>query len=188
MTLQAFTGSTTSAQPSLRHKTDTDHEGIGPLSAELLIICLDPVEAIRTLVPFFEAQGITFASEGGNTLTITGRITGATASLPTDGIPQPEELESCSAALGRELQTMGQLRLVLVLGVSAHITALGACGIPLTRLDFRPGEITRLPDGLLLADACHLPADAASANLLPSRKQVLTTLISRIRAALRPSA
>nr|WP_197463241.1 hypothetical protein [Gluconobacter thailandicus] len=188
MTPQASSGSTAPIPVPPAPETNADHQGLGPLSAELLVICLDPAEAIQALVPFLEEQEIVFTSDENATPLIRGRITGVTASLPTDGVPQPEELELCSAALCRELQTMTQLRLVLVLGVSAHIIALGACGIPLTRLDFRPGDITRLPDGLLLADTCHLPSDPASEDLLVQRRYVLTSLMPKIKAALRPSA
>lgn len=188
MTPQASSGSPAHIPVPLTPETDLEHRGIGPLSAELLVICLDPVEAIQTLVPVLEDQDIVFTSDENTVPSIKGRITGVTASLPIDGIPQPDELELCSTALCRELQAMTQLRLVLVLGVSAHITALGACGIPLTRLDFRPGDITRLPDGLLLADACHLPSDPVSSDLLAQRRHVLMDLMPKIRAALRPSA
>ncbi|UMM07379.1 hypothetical protein MKW11_09050 [Gluconobacter frateurii] len=185
---QASSGSPTLVSVPAAPETTTDHQGIGALSAELLVICLDPAEATQTLVSLLQEQGMVFTPEESGSSLIRARITGVTASLPTDGVPQPDELERCSAALCRELQTMTQLRLVLVLGVSAHITALGACGIPLTRLDFRPGDITRLPDGLLLADACHLPFDPVSSELLAQRRNVLMDLIPKIRAALRPSA
>lgn len=186
MTPQTSTGSTAHPGAHLLPETEADPRGLGPMSAELLIVCLDPTEATQTLAPLLEQHAIVFTPDE-NSLLIRARITGVTASLPTDGIPQPDELEACSSALCRELQTMTQLRLVLVLGVSAHITALGACGIPLTRLDFRPGDITRLPDGLLLADACHLPSDPLSSDLLAQRKQTLLSLIPKIKAALRPS-
>ena len=186
MTPQTSTGSTAHPGAHLLPETEADPRGLGPLSAELLIVCLDPTEATQTLAPLLEQHAIVFTPDE-NALLIRGRITGVTASLPTDGIPQPDELEACSAALCRELQTMTQLRLVLVLGVSAHITALGACGIPLTRLDFRPGDITRLPDGLLPADAFHLPSDPLSSDFFAQRKQTLLPLNPQLKAALPPS-
>ncbi|MEJ5116171.1 hypothetical protein WH158_01945 [Gluconobacter cerinus] len=192
MTPQASSGSTISdghptvrsdVQPSLSLK-----EGLGPLSAELLVVCLDPEKATKTLVPFLEAQGICFAGDRRDPLLIQARITSVTRHLPREQVSLPTDMESCSAALCDELRDMGGLRLVLVLGISAHIAVLGACGIPLTRLDFRPGEITCLPDGLLLADACHPLSEEADPDLLTQRKNALIKLIPQIRSALRPSA
>ncbi len=192
MTPQASSGSTPSDGHSpVRSKVQpflSPKEGLGPLTAELLIVCLDPEEATKTLVPFLEAQGICFTDDNRDRLLIQARITSVTCHLPPQQVPLPTDMEFCSAALCEELQDMSGLRLVLVLGISAHIAVLRACGIPLTRLDFRPGEITRLPDGLLLADACHPLSEEADPDLLTQRKNALIKLIPQIRSALRPSA
>lgn len=171
---------------------------LGPVSAELLVVCLDPAESLRSLVPFLEAQGIDFSPGMASTPAagrplafplIAGRLTAAMAALPRKALPTPPEMEGCGALLREELQAMDRLRLVLALGVSAHIAVLSACGVPLSRLDFRPGRITRLPDGLLLADACHLPSEEAlHPDLLPRREAILEGLMPRIREALRPDA
>ncbi|MBF0860812.1 hypothetical protein HKD22_01545 [Gluconobacter kanchanaburiensis] len=161
--------------------------GIGPLSAELLIVCLDPEEAVTTLASFLEANRIVFDTVAGPD-NIVGRITTVMQPLSPQPLALPSELEECSAALCRELQSMHGLKLVLTLGISAHIAVLGACGIPLSRLDFRPGEITHLPDGLLLADGCHFPTNSFPADMLAQRRAALSELSPKIRAALRPAA
>lgn len=154
----------------------------------MLIVCLDPEDAVETLGSFLRANHIVFDEAAALPEDILGRITCVMQPLSPQPLALPSELESCSAALCNELQNMHRLKLVLTLGISAHIAVLGACGIPLSRLDFRPGEITHLPDGLLLADGCHFPSDSFPPDMLAQRRSALTELSPKIRAALRPTA
>lgn len=50
------------------------------------------------------------------------------------------------------LRTLGDLQMVVTCGVSAHLATLDAYGIAWPRVPFRPGRITLLPDGLILAN------------------------------------
>ena len=84
------------------------------------------------------------------------RIVNAVRCVPPANLPQPVEVRTCNRFLRSELQSMGQLRVVLALGVLAHSAVLTACGIPLSRLRFKHGQIQALPDGLLLADSYHV--------------------------------
>lgn len=187
MTLRASTG--THHTPPLAHiPSEVGRAGIGPLSAELLIVCLDPEDAEETLSPFLTANQIIFDPAFAKPGSIIGRITGVMQPLSPQPLALPSELENCSTALCNELQSMHRLKLVLTLGISAHIAVLRACGIPLSRLDFRPGEITHLPDGLLLADGCHFPTRPFPPDVLAQRRSALTELSPKIRAALRPDA
>ncbi|AAW61543.1 uracil-DNA glycosylase family protein [Gluconobacter oxydans] len=187
MTLRASTGPTASPPPPLP-ASEGGRSGIGPLSAEMLIVCLDPEDAVETLGSFLRANNIVFDAVPASPDAIVGRITTVMQLLSPQPLALPSELEECSAALCTELQNMHRLKLVLTLGISAHIAVLGACGIPLSRLDFRPGEITHLPDGLLLADGCHFPTRPIPADMLTQRRSALTELSPKIRAALRPVA
>ncbi|MFT8808441.1 hypothetical protein [Gluconobacter sp.] len=186
MTLRASTG-TIPAPPPPPVIPEGSRSGTGPLSAELLIVCLDPEDAVDTLAGFLKANDIVFDPALAGPASILGRITSVMQPLSSQPLALPSELETCSAALCTELQSMHRLRLVLTLGISAHIAVLGACGIPLSRLDFRPGEITHLPDGLLLADGCHFPNKPFPADMLAQRRSALTELSPKIRAALRPA-
>jgi len=187
MTPRAST-ETITAPPPPPAASEGVRPGIGPLSAELLIVCLDPEEATSTLGSFLKANQIVFDAANAGPDSIIGRITTVMQPLSPQPLALPSELETCSAALCKELQNMHKLRLVLTLGISAHIAVLGACGIPLSRLDFRPGEITHLPDGLLLADGCHFPTKPFPSDILAQRRSALTELSPKIRAALRPVA
>ncbi|WP_194688158.1 MULTISPECIES: hypothetical protein [unclassified Gluconobacter] len=187
MTPRASTGPTASPPPPLP-ASEGGRSGIGPLSAEMLIVCLDPEDAVETLGSFLRANTIVFDAAPASPDAIVGRVTTVMQPLSPQPLALPSELEECSEALCTELQNMHRLKLVLTLGISAHIAVLGACGIPLSRLDFRPGEITHLPDGLLLADGCHFPTRPIPADMLTQRRSALTELSPKIRAALRPAA
>ncbi|GBQ91784.1 hypothetical protein NKW43_02780 [Gluconobacter albidus] len=186
MTPRASTG-TIPAPPPLSAFAEGARSGTGPLSAEMLIVCLDPEDATETLASFLDANSIVFDPALTGPEAILGRITSVMQPLSPQPLALPSELEACSAALCTELQSMPRLKLVLTLGISAHIAVLGACGIPLSRLDFRPGEITHLPDGLLLADGCHFPSKPFPADMMAQRRSALTELSPKIRAALRPT-
>nr|WP_321985425.1 uracil-DNA glycosylase [uncultured Lichenicoccus sp.] len=146
----------------------------GSLASELLIVGMAPGVrgANRTGRPFTGDFAGTLLYE---TLLKFGFATGAYAATPTDGmallncrivnavrcvppanLPQPVEVRTCNRFLRAELQAVRPLRAVLALGVLAHSAVLAACGIPISRLRFRHGQILTLPDGLLLADSYHV--------------------------------
>ncbi len=90
-------------------------------------------------------------------LTLVGcRVVNAVRCVPPANLPKPVEVRTCNQFLTAELRGMPNLRAVLALGVLAHAAVLRACGIPVTRVRFKHGSITELPDGLLLADSYHV--------------------------------
>ena len=146
----------------------------GSLDAELLIVGLAPgvkganrtgrpftgdfagTLLYETLLKFGFATG-RYGADPSDDLALRGcRIVNAVRCVPPANLPQPVEVRSCNRFLRSELQSMRPLRAVLALGVLAHSAVLTACGIPMSRLRFRHGQILTLPDGLLLADSYHV--------------------------------
>jgi len=146
----------------------------GKLDAELLIVGLAPgvkganrtgrpftgdfagTLLYETLLKFGFATG-QYGADPGDGLVLRGcRIVNAVRCVPPANLPQPVEVRSCNRFMRSELQTIRPLRAVLALGVLAHSAVLTACGIPLSRLRFRHGQLLTLPDGLLLADSYHV--------------------------------
>jgi uracil-DNA glycosylase family 4 len=109
-----------------------------------------------TLLRFGLATGEYVPAPDNGIALIDCRIANAVRCVPPANLPEPAEVNICNRFLTSELQTMGRLRAVLALGVLAHAAVLKACGIPVTRIRFRHGEIHALPDGLLLADSYHV--------------------------------
>ncbi|MBS1087756.1 uracil-DNA glycosylase family protein [Gluconobacter wancherniae] len=162
-------------------------ESLGPLSAELLVVGLDSTFATHfTEMDIIQDAGITFDTAPDEAL-ISARLTYALTSDAPDTILLPEDFEIRATKLSAEVRNMHNLKLVLVLGVSAHVAVLEACGIPLTRMDYRPGNITRLPDGLLIADGSHLSSTNIENTLGKERLAALAALIVNVRNALRPN-
>lgn len=64
-----------------------------------------------------------------------------------------QDVEAIS--LGELLASLTNLKLVITFGVAAHLSTISAYGMGWTRVPFRPGKMTALPDGLVLA---NLPA------------------------------
>jgi uracil-DNA glycosylase family 4 len=94
------------------------------------------------------------------------RVTNAVRCVPPANLPKPAEVQTCNQFLQSELRSMPNLRVVLALGVLAHAAVLRACGMPATRVRFQHGAITKLPDGLLLADSYHVSRYNTSTGLL----------------------
>ena len=87
-------------------------------------------------------------------VTATGRC------APPDNKPTPEELARCRPFLVRELELLGRLQVVVVLGKIAHdgfLAALAARGdaVPSPRPRFAHAAEHRLPNGLLLLCSYH---------------------------------
>jgi uracil-DNA glycosylase len=110
----------------------------------------------ETLLKFGFAAG-RYGADPADGLTLRGcRIVNAVRCVPPANLPQPVEVRTCNRFLRSELQTIRPLRAVLALGVLAHSAVLTACGIPLSRMRFKHGQVLTLPDGLLLADSYHV--------------------------------
>jgi uracil-DNA glycosylase family 4 len=146
----------------------------GALDVELLIVGLAPgvrganrtgrpftgdyagTLLYETLLKFGFATG-RYEADPDDGLALRGcRIVNAVRCVPPANLPQPVEVRTCNRFLRAELQTIRPLRAVLALGVLAHNAILAACGIPLSRLRFKHGQILSLPDGLLLANSYHV--------------------------------
>ena len=146
----------------------------GTLDAELLIVGLAPgvrganrtgrpftgdfagTLLYETLLKFGFATG-RYGADPTDGLTLRGcRIVNAVRCVPPANLPQPVEVRQCNQFMRAELQAIRPLRAVLALGVLAHSSVLAACGIPLSRMRFAHGQVTSLPDGLLLADSYHV--------------------------------
>lgn len=69
-----------------------------------------------------------------------------TAPGPASLLPDALEKLACL------LKTVSNLEMVVTFGVSAHLATIEAYGMSWARVPFRPGKITVLPDGLILAN------------------------------------
>lgn len=146
----------------------------GSLASELLIVGMAPgvrganrtgrpftgdyagTLLYETLLKFGFATG-NYGADPADGMALTGcRIVNAVRCVPPANLPQPVEVRTCNRFLRSELEAIRPLRAVLALGVLAHSAVLAACGIPITRLRFKHGQILSLPDGLLLADSYHV--------------------------------
>lgn len=113
------------------------------------------------------------------------RVVNAVRCVPPANLPQPVEVRTCNRFLAAELKALPKLRAVLALGVLAHAAVLRACGIPVTRIRFRHGDVTELPDGLLLADSYHVSRYNTNTGLLTREmfEQVIFNLVARVAGA-----
>ena len=168
----------------------------GGLDAELLIVGLAPgvkganrtgrpftgdfagTLLYETLLKFGFATG-RYGADPRDGLRLHGcRIVNAVRCVPPANLPQPVEVRQCNRFLRSELQTIRPMRAVLALGVLAHSAVLAACGIPLSRMRFKHGQIVTLPDGLLLADSYHVSRYNTNTGRLTTAmfEQVVLTL------------
>lgn len=110
------------------------------------------------------------------------RVVNAVRCVPPANLPQPIEVRTCNRFLTAELKALPRLRAVLALGVLAHAAVLRACGIPVARIRFQHGNVTELPDGLLLADSYHVSRYNTNTGLLTREmfEQVVFNLVERV--------
>lgn len=90
-------------------------------------------------------------------------------------LPSVTQAMTSAAIIAQAFRTIPYLRVAVALGVAAHTAVVEACGVPRHRIPFRPDTLTRLPDGLLLADTTHPGVQRPSA---------LSPLLARIANAL----
>lgn len=110
----------------------------------------------QTLLRFGLAQGM-YAADPADGLILTGcRVTNAVRCVPPGNLPTPAETTTCNPFLAGEMAAMPNLAAVLALGGVAHAAVLKARGLKPTRVPFRHGAVTDLPDGLMLADSYHV--------------------------------
>ena len=138
----------------------------------------------ETLTRFHLATGI-YDARPDDGMELRGcRVVNAVRCVPPANLPQPIEVRTCNRFLTAELKALPNLRAVLALGVLAHAAVLRACGIPQTRIRFRHGEVTELPDGLLLANSYHVSRYNTNTGLLTREmfEEVVFNLIQRVAA------
>ncbi len=139
----------------------------------------------ETLIRFRLATG-TYDARPDDGMQLHGcRVVNAVRCVPPANLPQPVEVRTCNRFLAAELKALPKLRAVLALGVLAHAAVLRACGIPVTRIRFRHGDVTELPDGLLLADSYHVSRYNTNTGLLTREmfEQVIFNLVARVAGA-----
>ncbi|GAC1337825.1 MAG: uracil-DNA glycosylase [Acetobacteraceae bacterium] len=172
----------------------------GPLDAPLLIVGMAPgvkganrtgrpftgdhagLLLYQTLLRFGLAEGA-YDARPDDGLTLRGcRVINAVRCVPPANLPQPVEVRTCNKFLTSELRALPSLRAVLVLGVLAHAAVLRACGIPPSRIRFRHGSMTELPDGLLLADSYHVSRYNTNTGVLTQEmfESVVFALLQRL--------
>ena len=114
------------------------------------------------------------------------RVTNAVRCVPPANLPRPEEVKTCNQFLQAELRGMPNMRIVLALGVLAHAAVLRACGMPAARVRFRHGEITELPDGLLLANSYHVSRYNTNTGLLT--REMFESVVLKVMRRLEQSS
>jgi len=100
-------------------------------------------------------------------------ITAAVRCAPPTNRPERDEFDACRPWLEAELQALGRIRVVLVLGRIAHESWLRAAGwwlrtTPRERPPFAHGALARLSDGTCLLSSYH-----------PSRQNTNTGRLTR---------
>ncbi len=135
----------------------------------------------ETLIRFRLATG-TYDARPDDGMKLQGcRVVNAVRCVPPANLPQPVEVRTCNRFLAAELKALPKLRAVLALGVLAHAAVLRACGIPAARIRFRHGNVTELPNGLLLANSYHVSRYNTNTGLLTREmfEQVVLDLVTR---------
>ncbi|TLU73872.1 uracil-DNA glycosylase [Lichenicoccus roseus] len=172
----------------------------GSLDAELLVVGMAPgvrganrtgrpftgdfagTLLYETLLKFGFATGAYGADPSDGMALSNCRIVNAVRCVPPANLPQPVEVRTCNRFLRSELEAIRPLRVVLALGVLAHSAVLAACGIPVSRLRFRHGQILTLPDGLLLADSYHVSRYNTNTGRLTTA--MFESVVAELRACL----
>ncbi len=83
------------------------------------------------------------------------RVTNAVRCVPPENKPTTAEINACNPFLKAEIDSLGNLRAILALGLIAHKAVLRSMGLVAARYAFGHGAMHDLPSGLLLADSYH---------------------------------
>lgn len=174
----------------------------GPLDAQLLVVGMAPgvkganrtgrpftgdhagMLLYQSLIKFGFATG-TYRAEPDDGVQLRNcRIVNAVRCVPPANLPEPKEVNTCNHFLASELQGLPEVKIVLALGVLAHAAVLKACGIPQSRVRFKHGAISELPDGLLLANSYHVSRYNTSTRRLTTEmfEAVVADLAARLKA------
>jgi len=193
-----------------RHANQTANPGwfngpvpsFGPLDAQLLVVGMAPgvkganrtgrpftgdhagILLYQSLIKFGFATGTYRAEPDDGVQLHNCRIINAVRCVPPANLPEPKEVTTCNRFLTSELQGLPEVKIVLALGVLAHAAVLKACGIPQSRVRFKHGAISELPDGLLLANSYHVSRYNTSTRRLTTEmfETVVADLAARLKA------
>ncbi|OHC75963.1 MAG: uracil-DNA glycosylase [Rhodospirillales bacterium RIFCSPLOWO2_12_FULL_58_28] len=98
----------------------------------------------------------TYGADAGDGLRLVNtRITNAVRCVPPANKPVAAEAAQCRPFLADEIESMGELRVILALGVLAHDAVLAALRIRKSLFRFRHGAFHRLTERPVMADSYH---------------------------------
>ena len=83
------------------------------------------------------------------------RVTNAVRCVPPENKPTPAEEKTCNQFLIKELAAMGNLKLILSLGLTSHNAVLRNFKLKVKDYKFAHGAVHQLPNGLTLLDSYH---------------------------------
>lgn len=145
----------------------------GELSAKLLVVGLAPglKGANATGRPFTGdyagevlypallnhgfASGVYGASPQDGLKLVDSRITNAVRCVPPENKPETVEIKTCNGFLRKEITSMENLKVILVLGNIAHKAVLMASGLKQSHFAFAHGAVEKLPSGVTLLSSYH---------------------------------
>ena len=132
--------------PGLRGANRTGRPFTGDFAGDLLY---------STLLAFGFAEG-SYAARADDGLRLSRcRITNAVRCVPPKNRPTGAEAAACRPFLQDEIESLANLRVVLVLGTLAHGAVLAAAGEKKSAWPFRHGAVHDLPGDWVLADSYH---------------------------------
>jgi uracil-DNA glycosylase family 4 len=83
------------------------------------------------------------------------RVTNAVRCVPPENKPTPIEEKTCNPFLIKEIGAMGNLKIILSLGLTSHMAVLRTFKLKVKDYKFVHGAVHQLPNGLLLLDSYH---------------------------------
>ncbi len=83
------------------------------------------------------------------------RITNAVRCVPPENKPTPAEEKTCTPFLIKEIAAMGNLKIILSLGLTSHQAVLRTFKLKVKDYKFAHAAVHRLPNGLMLLDSYH---------------------------------
>lgn len=86
---------------------------------------------------------------------LDARVTNAVRCVPPENKPTPAEAKSCNPYLVSELGAMGQLKVILSLGLTSHQAVLRTLKLRQADYKFGHGAVHTLPGGKMLVDSYH---------------------------------
>lgn len=101
------------------------------------------------------ASGTYGASPQDGLALVDSRITNAVRCVPPENKPETSEIKTCNGFLKKEIASMQNLQVILVLGNIAHKAVLMASGLKQSHFSFGHGAMEKLPSGVALLSSYH---------------------------------